>query len=417
MSPQAASMTPPTVVTATDPPIPSTAAASPTSSTSPFKSGRYVKHSSQGPFTLWCGLTLKGAGQMLRMRPALSWNRWYRIAMLPGLIAANTVAAGYESLRYGRRIAQTELDPAPLIILGHWRSGTTLLHNLLVNDQRYSYPNTYRCIYPFTFLSTESWLKPLTRWLLPKSRPMDNIEAGWDCPQEDEMALCLMTMTSPYVMALRPDRLETYGRFFNPANMTESERRAFVEAMRTYFKKLTVADSRPLCLKSPGHTFRIPMLHELFPDARYVYIHRDPYAVFNSSVHLRRTMNDENSLGYREQPNIEEEVLDVYEDCFHTYERDKALIPAGRLYEMRYESLDANPLAELEQMYSALDLGGFDQLRRTLEPKMKEVREYKKNRFGEDREKHERIYHRLKPMYDRFNYPPPNVKSAEPAVA
>jgi len=336
---------------------------------------------------------------------------------LPGAIAFNTVMATWEKLWYGRKIAETKLPTAPLIILGHWRSGTTLLHNLLVNDQRYSFSNTYSCLYPSHFLSTESIVKPLTRWVLPKSRPMDNIEVGWDIPQEDEIAMCLMTMTSPYVMALRPDRFESYGRFFNPANMTEEERRNFVAAMKTFFQKLTIRDPRPLCLKSPGHTFRIPMLHELFPDARYVYIHRDPYTVFNSGVHLRRTMNEENSLGPCEQPNIEGEVLDVFEDCFHTYERDRALIPEGRLYEMRYETLDANPLAEIERMYSALDLGNFEALRRTLEPKMAGVKEYKKNRYSEDRDKQQRIYERLRAVYDRFGYPSPAERNAEQAVA
>lgn len=385
----------------------------------PAKSGSatYVKHSSQGPFTLWCGLTFSGALKMLRMKPALSWNRWYRTALLPGSIVYNSLMAGIERLVHGQRIANTPLDPAPLIVLGHWRSGTTLLHNLLVDDARYSFANTYACIYPFHFLTTQSVVKPLTSWLLPKSRPMDNIPAGWDCPQEDEFALCLMTMTSPYVMALRPDRIETYGRFFNPANMTERERADFLAAMKTFFQKLAVRDPRPLCLKSPGHTFRIPMLHALFPQAKYVYIHRDPYAVYNSSVHLRRTMNDENGLGHREQVHLEREMLDVYEDCFHTYERDKALIPEGNLYEMRYETLDADPLGELERMYGALNLGGFADLRRTLEPKMAGVKEYKKNRYGEDREQQQAIYERLRFAYDRFGYPSPLEQESEQAVA
>lgn len=387
------------------------------SSTAKNGSGTYVKHSSQGPFTLWCGLTFAGAMKMLRFRPALSWNRWYRTALLPGSFVYNTVLAGVESLLYGNRIARTQLDPAPLIVLGHWRSGTTLLHNLLAQDQHYSFPNTYSCVYPFHFLTTERVVKPLTGWMLPKSRPMDNIEAGWECAQEDEMALCLMTMASPYVMALRPDRFETYGRFFNPANMTTRERSDFLEAMRTFFKKLAVRDPRPLCLKSPGHTFRIPLLHELFPQAKYVYIYRNPYAVYNSSCHLRRTMNDENGLGHRDQVNLEAETLDVYEDCFRTYERDKALIPPENLYEMRYETLDANPLGELERMYDALNLSGFDQLRRTLEPKMKGVKEYKKNKYGEDREKQRQIYERLKFAFDRFGYPSPLQQPVEQAVA
>lgn len=372
------------------------------------------RKSTYGPVTLWCGLTVSGARKLWLLRPALSWRRWSRVALLPGAVLMNTIAAGFERLLFGSRIRRAKIDPAPLIVLGHWRSGTTLLHNLLVNDGRYSFCNTYQCFFPFHFLSTEWFIKPLTGWMMPKSRPMDNVAVGWDSPQEDEMPLCLMTMTSPYVMALRPDHLPTYGRFFNPDHMTDEERHNYLEAMRVFFQKLAVRDPRPLCLKSPGNTFRMRMLHKLFPDARYVYIYRDPLAVIRSSLHLRRTMNDENSLADRDQPNMESEILDVYEDCLRCYERDKALIPADRLYEMRYETLDAEPLEELQRMYQALGLGGYEQLAEKLKPQLAEVQAFQKNRYEKDPHQARRVYERLRTAYERFDYPAPPLPAPEP---
>ncbi|MFV0443610.1 MAG: sulfotransferase, partial [Planctomycetaceae bacterium] len=97
------------------------------------------RKSTYGPVTLWCGLTFRGARRLIEIRPALAWRRWLRVALLPAAVAMTSVLSGVERLLYGGRIEQTEFDPAPLIILGHWRSGTTLLHNLLVNDRRFSF--------------------------------------------------------------------------------------------------------------------------------------------------------------------------------------------------------------------------------------------------------------------------------------
>jgi len=41
-----------------------------------------------------------------------------------------------------------------------------------------------------------------------------------------------------------------------------------------------------LLLKSPVHTARIKLLLKLFPDAQFVYIHRNPYDVFRSAVNM-----------------------------------------------------------------------------------------------------------------------------------
>ena len=41
---------------------------------------------------------------------------------------------------------------------------------------------------------------------MPSRRPMDNMPAGWDRPQEDEFALCMMGQPSPYADIAFPNR-------------------------------------------------------------------------------------------------------------------------------------------------------------------------------------------------------------------
>lgn len=49
------------------------------------------------------------------------------------------------------------------------------------------------------------------------------------------------------------------------------------------------APPAPLLIKSPVHTARVRLVLGLFPRARFLYIHRDPYEVFQSAVHMADT--------------------------------------------------------------------------------------------------------------------------------
>ncbi|MGH9676914.1 MAG: sulfotransferase, partial [Candidatus Acidiferrum sp.] len=95
---------------------------------------------------------------------------------------------------------------APLFIIGHWRTGTTLLHELLIEDPRHAFPNTFQCLMPNHFLLSELIFTRLFHWVLPTRRPMDNMAAGWDKPQEDEFALCMLGQPSPYLTIAFPNR-------------------------------------------------------------------------------------------------------------------------------------------------------------------------------------------------------------------
>jgi hypothetical protein len=46
----------------------------------------------------------------------------------------------HEDAKYGPKLAGVRVKQ-PLFILGHWRSGTTHLHNLLATDEPFAYPS------------------------------------------------------------------------------------------------------------------------------------------------------------------------------------------------------------------------------------------------------------------------------------
>src|SRR3954451_3249004 len=100
----------------------------------------------------------------------------------------NSAWAAYKNHRFGPKVAAIEIPP-PLFVLGHFRSGTTHLHNLLTVDERFAFPNNFQALYPHPFLSVEPLSSKIMGYFLPKTRPMDNIVWDMKSPQEDEFAL------------------------------------------------------------------------------------------------------------------------------------------------------------------------------------------------------------------------------------
>lgn len=366
-----------------------------------------AKKTSQGPFFLWHGLTVGKAISLFRMRPPIDRSRWAKLALMAPLTVSNSLLSGLESLVYGARIRATKVEKAPIFVLGFWRSGTTLLHNLISSDPQFTFPNYYQCFAPQHFLLSERVLTPLTARFLPDTRPMDNVPVKWDMPQEDEVGLCAMTLASYYLQIVFHDQREKYDRFLDMADCTPAERESWKSALDYLIRKLTYKTGKRVVLKSPSHTYKIPHLLDLYPDARFIFIYRNPYAVFKSAVHLRKTMYDENGMCRPDYGDIDEVLLSLYDRGFHIYERDKALIPPGRLCEVRYEEFEQDPLAHFDRIYGELGLDGLDGLKQVIAPEMAKLRRYRKNKFASDPERMEKVYARLRPAFEKYGYPPP----------
>ncbi|MEZ6057898.1 MAG: sulfotransferase [Planctomycetaceae bacterium] len=361
----------------------------------------------QGFILVWGGMTLWMFLRLLSMGPPISVRRTLRILPLPFLAAYNSCMALVEKLLFTRKIRNAEPAKGPLFIIGHWRSGTTLLHDLIAQDPQFAYPNLYQVMFPHHFLTTENLAVKLTSWMVPESRPMDNVTLRWSSTQEDEIALMLMTLLSPYLIMAFPDHPEMVEKTWDLNSVSPAELAKWKQAMQLFVKKMTVRDARQLVLKSPTHTMKIPHLLDLFPDARFLYIYRNPANVIRSGVHLRRTICETNSLGIPKLDTVLDDVLDTYERCFNRYHEDSQQIPKGQLHEVRFEDLEQDPVGELEKAYAGLSLGDFAPLKALLEPQVPKLLSYKKNSFDENPQETAAIYERLRFAFDQYQYPAP----------
>lgn len=381
-------------------------------STKQSRSQSGVHRSRQNLTCVWQGLNRQRWSEIAGELP-LDPKYWPRRWSISAISLMNSFYEACEGSLYRERIARTEVEHPPIFVLGHWRSGTTLMHNLLTLDPQVTFPNLYQVMFSGHFLLTETVGSALTGWMLPRTRPMDNVPTGWKHSQEDEIALLLRTGLSPYAMLLHQGQREHYGRYFDLTELTVEERDRWVREFQWFMKKLTYRRNKPIVLKSPTHTYRIPLLLELYPQARFIYMTRNPYDVYSSTLHLRKMLFTENALSEPSFENLEEDTFVTYEHCVRRYEETKSLIPPGQLHELRFEDLETDPLGEMHRAYQALNLPGWDAMIPRLRAKMPEHTAYQKNRFNPDTETMRRVYHRWKFAFERYGYPDRLSEAAE----
>ena len=98
----------------------------------------------------WHGMTLGPWLRLLRRNGLLSVHpfRYPLLIAVTFFSSLNGVLRIVQRITHGKRLAQTSLPTAPLFIVGHWRSGTTYLHELMVQDRRFASPTSLQCFLP-----------------------------------------------------------------------------------------------------------------------------------------------------------------------------------------------------------------------------------------------------------------------------
>lgn len=354
---------------------------------------------------IWLGGNFSGLFRLLaRNGFRISPSRLHIAVTDLTVSAFHSALGGLQSLALGRRVASTEIQEPPLFILGHWRTGTTLLHELMILDQRHAFPNMYRCFCPNHFLLTEKLARRFLGFIVPRQRVMDNMKLGWDRPQEDEFALCNLGLPSPYLSIAFPNQEPHDQDYFDLQGIEPRQRERWKRLFLRFVRQLTYRDPKRLVFKSPTHTCRIKVLLELFPEARFVHIVRDPYVVFPSTVHLWKSLYLTQGLQVPNYRGLEENVFRTYSRMYTTLEETRGLVAPNRFHELRYEDLVHDPVNQIQRIYSQLDLGDFEPVRPALERYLEDNQDYKTNSYKLDPEVRDEITRRWGEQIEKYGY-------------
>ncbi|UJG40994.1 MAG: sulfotransferase [Candidatus Heimdallarchaeum aukensis] len=329
------------------------------------------------------------------------WPKVFAITLVTILFSPFVI---FEQLIWNKRIKKLKLEKDPIFIIGHWRGGTTYLQELMLHDKRYYYLNMVEATFPHQFLTSYWFTKTIMSPLIPKKRPMDNMKMNAKTPQEHEFALTNYCLLSPLTALFFPRNKEKYLKYCSFDDATEKELRKWKESFRYLINKLTIrGKGKQLLLKNPLDTFRVKLILDLYPNAKFIHIYRDPYKVFFSTVKL---YNTNTKLFYLQKPNFEikEFIFEMYKEMYKKFYNDLESIPKENIIEIKYEEFCQNPIENLEKIYSQLQLGDFNKVKPDIQSYLDTLREYKPDNYKIEPEVEKEIYENWKETIERWKY-------------
>jgi hypothetical protein len=209
---------------------------------------------------------------------------------------------------------------------------------------------------------------------------------------------------------------------------------AWTDAFLYLLRKLTLRNQRAeqqpplhqagrkrLLIKSPIHTARVPLLRRLFPAASFLYVHRDPFEVFQSAAHMADTAYWFCSLNTPTDEQLTEFILWQFDRMWAKYDAaartpapaapappPAARAVAGDILEVAYADLVADPAAALRRMYAHAGVGWTPAAERRYSAQAAELRAYVPNAHrGLPPAARRAVYARWRPYFDALGYPPP----------
>ena len=290
----------------------------------------------------------------------------------------------YEKLFINSKYAEEKIKKDPVFIVGHWRSGTTHLHNILCQDPQMAYVTTFQSVFPDTLFNKAGRFifEGFARILIPGTRKGDNVILGTSLPQEEEFAIGDKTAISFYYFWMFPRSLK---KFYDQCIRFKGVDGAKIKSWKKDYellitKALHNTNRERFLSKNPPNTGRIEVLLEMFPNAKFIHIHRNPVEVYLSTQNFFNKMLPHLQLQSIDPLKLEEDIILLYKDIMQDYLKQREMIPAGQLAEISFEELEKNPKLCIKNLYNSLGLSGYQKSESYFESYLDSKKSYQKNK-------------------------------------
>ena len=312
----------------------------------------------------------------------------------------------FQERKYKKLLADKPMENDPLFILGHWRSGTTFVHNIFAQDKHFGYTTTYQTVFPHYVMALQGFFKPTMGWLMPDKRPTDNMELAPDLPQEEEFAINNSCPYNYYNFWFFPEKMNEYcDRYLTFKAITPKEEQAFKDNFEKLVKiSLWNTNGTQYLSKNPPHTGRLKTMSELFPNAKYIFLMRNPYTVFESTRSFYTNTIKPLELHSIPLEQMEQNILRNYMELNLAYKEQKKYGPEGNIYEVKFEDIEQDALGITEKIYRDLNIPGWEEARPAIEKYIGGKKGYKKNKYNYDPRTVELVNQHWGEVLDEWGY-------------
>lgn len=239
-----------------------------------------------------------------------------------------------------------------------------------------------------------------------------------DSPEEEEFALANSSVYSFYAWHYFPRSMKKmFQQFALFENQSEEIKTEWKKAYMKVLKRIALSgNGKRILIKNPVHTARVKILLEIFPDAKFIYLYRNPYTIYASTKQLYKKLLPIFTLQNISEVELEENIIYIYQQMLQKYLVDKKYIPPENLIEIRYEDFIGNEISYLNQVYSQFNLPGFKKVESEFNQYIESQTKYKTNKYILDEQTVTKIAKEWKFAIEKWEYDLPDNFKAYPST-
>ncbi|NEU74340.1 sulfotransferase [Hassallia byssoidea VB512170] len=352
------------------------------------------------------------------------WNGGVDREYLPQALSAATASfltiplKIFENVKFSQKIAELEIELPPIFILGHPRSGTTYFQYLMSRDPNLGYLENWQAMRGSEiFLSSPELAKRWADSNYPRKRISDEVMMYANSPAEEEFPLANACPYSFYTWFYFPNNMrKIFQKFVLFEGVDDRIKTEWKRAYIKNLKRITLAvNGKRLILKNPINTARIKILLEMFPDAKFIHLYRNPYSIYASTNTLYKKLV--RVLGFQtiNEAELEENIIFIYKQMMQKFLVDKNSLPPENLIEIKYEDFIGNEIEYLKQVYAQFNLPSFEQAEAEFKKYIQSQANYETNKYTLDEETIKKITEQWRFTIEKWQYDVPDELTVKAA--